>query len=87
MDIALVQQIFSVLNTLKEENIGIIAVVHDINIASLYADKMLFLKDQGIYAAGLPEEIVTETAMFDVFGAKIQIHHNPVTGKPSFLYC
>ncbi len=86
MDIALMQEVFAVLSELKQEDIGIVAIIHDLNIASLYADRLILLKDQSIFSDGSPADTLNQTSILEVFGAKVDIHIHTEHGRPAILY-
>ena len=44
----------------RENEIGVITVLHDLNLAIRYCDRFLFLKDAGVYAYGGPEVMTPE---------------------------
>lgn len=48
-------------------DLTVIGVVHDLNIAAKFADKVLLLKDKEIVGYGNPEEVLTEKAILEVF--------------------
>lgn len=53
----------------REDNVLVIMICHDLNIAAKYADSILMMKDGTIYAAGTPEEVLIEkniNAVYDV---------------------
>ena len=57
--------------------IGVILVIHDINMASKYADYIYILDSQKVKYAGKPEEIITSKALKEVFGFEGElIKHN-----------
>ncbi len=86
MDIALMQEVFNVLSELKKKNIGIIAIIHDMNIASLYADRIILLNEQSIYSDGHPNEVITQKSILDVFGANVDLHQSDNSGRPCILF-
>jgi hypothetical protein len=45
----------------------LVFVLHDIDQAARYADRMVALKDGAIYERGTPEEVVTEELLAEVF--------------------
>jgi iron complex transport system ATP-binding protein len=54
--------------TVKEQNIAAIVIIHDLNLALRFSDKFLLLKDNSIYAYG-GEEIMTKEnieAVYDI---------------------
>lgn len=57
----------------KEWNISVLMVLHDLSLASVYSDRMVFLQDKKIRCAGTPEEIMKPEIIQDVFGIKTQI--------------
>lgn len=60
---------------IHEEGKSVIVVLHDINLASSIADRILLMKDGRIYKAGIPSEVLTEEnlrACFDTDFVRIQ---------------
>ena len=67
---------------LKAENKLIFMVTHDINLASLYSDMVILLKNGGFYKTGTPEEVLTFQNIKEVFGAELYYTLYPGTKKP-----
>lgn len=44
-----------------KQKIGIVVVIHDLNLAARYCDRFLFLRDSGIFAQGDIELVTSET--------------------------
>ena len=65
----------------KSKNITIIAVLHDLNIAAAYADHMILMNDRRVYKDGIPEEVLTEDIIREVYELEVYITKNPKTGK------
>lgn len=69
LDPAHQHQVFRLVRELAAQGIGVLAIVHDINLAAQYADQVLFLKDGGLLDSGnvhhcmTPEQVV---AAFDL---------------------
>ncbi|MBZ9687172.1 heme ABC transporter ATP-binding protein [Clostridium estertheticum] len=74
-----------IMNQLKElnqnKNITIIAVLHDLNLAAAYGDRMILMHDCVVYKNGIPEEVLTEDIIKKVYGLEVYITKNPKTGK------
>jgi len=66
----------------KEEGLTVITVTHDINLASLFCDRVLLLRDGIIHGIGTPEEVITEPNIKEVYEANVMGDRNPVTGLP-----
>jgi iron complex transport system ATP-binding protein len=63
----------------------IVMVLHDLNLAARYADHLVAIKEGSRYAAGAPEDVLTETCVRDVFGLDNVVVPDPTTGKPLVL--
>ncbi|MCD4851195.1 ABC transporter ATP-binding protein [Arthrobacter sp. AK01] len=60
----------------------LVAVLHDLNHASRYADHIIAMKDGVVVAEGAPADVITESLVEDVFGMACQIIDDPVTHTP-----
>jgi iron complex transport system ATP-binding protein len=68
-----------------ESGITIVLVSHDLNEASLRADRILALRDGSIASLGTPQDIMTEAKLADVFGTPFRLVHHPDSGRPVAL--
>lgn len=66
----------------KTQKLTVIAAMHDLNLAALYFDRLVVLKNGGIVAEGTPSQVLTEKAIGDVFGATVKVETEPATGLP-----
>jgi iron complex transport system ATP-binding protein len=49
----------------------VLVVVHDLNFAQHYADRIVLLKEGAIVAQGSPEDVMTRDAIRDVYGVEM----------------
>ena len=70
-------------NLVKEKELCVIAVIHDLNLASRYADKIVILKDGQIVGAGKPEEVITPENIRKVYGVEAIVGEK--FGKPYMI--
>ncbi|MCQ6557813.1 ABC transporter ATP-binding protein [Paenibacillus mendelii] len=69
----------------QEERLTVVAVLHDLNLAAHYCDKLLVLHEGRLVAFGAPAEII-ETELIDrVYGTRAVVVPHPVTGVPQLL--
>ncbi len=68
----------------REQGIGMLMVLHDINHASLYADRIMAIREGAILADGAPSEIVTSELVRALFGAEVSVLSDPTGQHP---YC
>lgn len=57
----------------QEHNLTVVMVLHDINHAARYSDYVVVLQQGHIFAAGKPEEVITEHTLREVFGVESEI--------------
>lgn len=60
----------------------VVMVLHDLNLAARYADRLVAVHEGQIVAAGPPAEVLTEATMRDVFGLDARVVPDPVAGTP-----
>ena len=65
-----------------EQNVGVLAALHDLPFAAEYCDRMVLMSDGKILADGTPEQVLTPALLKIAYGADAKIGPNPVTGKP-----
>ncbi|TXH62508.1 MAG: hypothetical protein E6Q86_06570 [Tolumonas sp.] len=82
LDIHHHQEFLQLAREFQQEDTVLVAVLHDINLAIQYADRLFFLKEGRLAAQGSPEEIVTEELIHDIFNVRSAIIRNPVSGAP-----
>lgn len=65
------------------KNLGIttVTVLHDLNIAARYCDRIYIMNHGQIAASGTPEEVFTEEILREVFRVHTSIITHPKTGK------
>ena len=74
---------FDLVKTLnKEQALAVIAVTHDINLASLYCDRIILLRSGCIHCMGNPDEVIDESNIKEVYETNVIVDRNPVTGQP-----
>jgi iron complex transport system ATP-binding protein len=66
----------------KEDEITIVMVSHDLNLAALYADRLLLLKEGSVVGLGKPEEVLTFQTLEQAYGCVLLVDENPVKKVP-----
>lgn len=69
----------------KEQGLTVISVMHDLNLASLYCDRLLILNEGSVAAEGTPDEILVPETVESVFDVKSHSVIHPDTGVPQLL--
>jgi iron complex transport system ATP-binding protein len=63
----------------------IVMVLHDLNLAARYSDRLVAIRGGRVHASGAPDDIVTSELVREVFGLDSTIIPDPTTGKPLVL--
>ena len=66
----------------RRENLAVVAVLHQINLAAAVADSMLLLDAGRVRAHGTPGQVMTQESLESVFGAPLRVQLHPLSGKP-----
>ncbi|MBA2873272.1 adenosylcobinamide amidohydrolase [Thermaerobacillus caldiproteolyticus] len=66
----------------KEKRLTVIAIFHDMNLASLYCDRILFLKQGSVIGVSEPNDMIEESTLRNVFGAPVRRQAHPVVPNP-----
>lgn len=69
----------------EEEKRTIVMVIHDLNHASRFSDKMIAMKKGKLRKEGTPNEVMTAEVLKDVFQVDAEIVTDPRTNKPACL--
>ena len=63
----------------------VVMVLHDLNLAARYADHLVAMTQGRIHVSGLPEEVLTQETVRQVFGLESRIVIDPTSGRPIML--
>ena len=86
LDIAHQMEILELVRSLNMgQGLSIIAAMHDLNLAALYFDRLILLKEGKIWADGTPNQVLTEPIISEVFSASVRVEQHPVTGAPHIV--
>jgi iron complex transport system ATP-binding protein len=62
---------------------GVMAILHDLNLAAMFADRMIVMHAGRIAASGSPLEVLTEALIPRVFGCAVTVGNLPGTDLPA----
>ncbi|MFJ9338914.1 ABC transporter ATP-binding protein [Streptomyces sp. NPDC101733] len=61
-------------------------VLHDLNLAASFCDRLYVLAGGRVVAAGTPGEVLTEELLGEVYGVRAHVRDHPITGAPNIVY-
>lgn len=78
--------LLNMVKTLAEkENCVVLMVLHDLNMAALYSDRVALLSEGRLQKLGTPQEVLTEENLREVYSASIHVIPHPLYGTPLVL--
>lgn len=83
LDIKYQKEVFDLVTDLnRNEGLAVVAVTHDLNLASLYCEKLLLLSGGLIHCQGPPEEVITGERISSVYETDIRVEPDNQSGRP-----
>ena len=71
LDLYHVVKLIEILKKLRQQNIGILAVLHDLNLTAHIASSVYLLKNGELVGRGSPDEVLTEELLSDVYNTPV----------------
>lgn len=86
LDIGHQIQILDLLKRLnRQNNLTIVMVLHDLNLASAYCDRIVLIDKGEIFQEGSPDQVLTYQNIESVYKTVVLVNKNPVTHKPNVI--
>jgi len=85
LDIAHQQRVLHTARRFADAGNGVVAVLHEPNLAAQHADRIVVLVAGSVLADGSPADVLTEAVMHDAFGVRATIQLHPASGRPYML--
>lgn len=76
----------SILKTVSALPIGVLAALHDLNLASRFTDYLYAMKDGQIIKQGTPQEVITEDVISELYEVDCRTYTNPILGKQTIEF-
>jgi len=83
LDIGHQIQILDLLKKLNlQNNLTIVMVLHDLNLASEYCNRIVLLNEGGVFKEGVPQAVLTYQNIEAVYKTVVVVIKNPINSKP-----
>ena len=69
----------------RQTGVTVIAVLHDLNLAAEYCQRVLVVDEGRVAALGTPAEVLTAGMVSTVYGTTVLVERNPLSGKPHLV--
>ncbi len=83
LDLAHSLEVLDLVDRLHDE-LGrtVVMVLHDLNLAIRYSDRLVVMREGRIVAQGAPADVIDAELLREVFGLRAEVHTDPVSGRP-----
>ncbi len=85
LDIRHEVEMYDLLRDLQREGMTVVTVLHDLNLAALYCERVVLLDQGRVAMAGTPAEVLTYATLTRVYGTEIYVSLNDITGSINVL--
>lgn len=86
LDIAQQHHLLSLVrNFSRSLGLGVLVIIHDMNLAAQYADRVIMLKKGEIIESGVPKKVFMPETIFEVFGVQTLVHEHPTCDCPQII--
>jgi len=82
LDLKYQHQLLAMARALASRNTAVLVVLHDLNLAARYADRLVMLERGKLMADGTPAEVLTPELIARLYDYPAQVIHHPESGLP-----
>jgi iron complex transport system ATP-binding protein len=69
----------------REKNLTVLIALHDLNLASLFADRIAIVQNGVLCVAGSPQETLTTEILNSIYNVPVHVIHHPETNVPLII--
>jgi iron complex transport system ATP-binding protein len=69
----------------REKNLTVLIALHDLNLASMFADRIAIVQNGLLCVAGTPQETLTSEIINSVYSVPVHVVSHPETGAPFII--
>lgn len=83
LDISYQLEVMELVREINEKfNITIVMVLHELNQASKYSDRLVIMKDGEVVSDGCPRDVINKETIKQVYKIECDIDNDPISNKP-----
>ncbi|MEM7002347.1 MAG: heme ABC transporter ATP-binding protein [Pseudomonadota bacterium] len=76
LDVAHELQVLTMAREVARNGVGVIVVLHDLNLASRFADQLVLLHNGQVIQTGPPQEVLAEATLSEVYATALRVEHH-----------
>lgn len=86
LDLKVQVDVMSLLRTIAhDKGRTVVVVLHELNVASMFADQLIMMRNGAVVAKGPPNTVMTRENLADVFDLDAHVIIDPISGRPICL--
>lgn len=82
LDLAHQHGTLEIATTFARRGVGVLTILHDLNLAAQYADQIIVMKDGRVLASGTPNTVLTPVVIAQAFNMAVMIEPHPCLNCP-----
>lgn len=86
LDLAYQHSTLSIARNFARDNVTVVVILHDLNLAAQYADRILILKNGRQFALGSPQTVLTPEIISDAFSIEVTVLPHPNLACPLIVF-
>lgn len=68
-----------------DNGMGVLVILHDLNLAARYSDRIIMLKEGNIAAEGTPGQVLQSATIQTIFNIDVSVSKHPIHGNPVLI--
>ena len=84
LDIQYQVEFLKIFRDLRKDKV-IIAVLHDLNLASIFSDEIILINKGEVVSRGTPWEVISKEIIRDVYNVSVEVFENPINKCPYII--
>ena len=83
LDVAHQHELLALIRELNQSlGLTVIMVLHDVNMAAKFSDRLIALHSGKVIASGTPQNLMTPETLMKIYGMELALFRHPTTGQP-----
>jgi len=82
LDLKHQQKLLTTVRSAARRGVGVLVILHDLNLACMFADEIYFLKRGALIEKGAPKEVLSPALVKDVFEVDVCVKPHPTRDCP-----
>jgi iron complex transport system ATP-binding protein len=85
LDIAQQQSMFTLVKSVCSRNIGVLAIIHDLNLAAQFSDRICMMSEGAVIDYGNAHAVFTKNNIEKTFCCRVNVYYDPCSNCPFII--